>query len=149
MKLALLIRVLKKIFVFAKKVISLNKKIPSLSKKRRKKGILKTKCNKGADHWAYTTEKGETLQDIAAAFGCPNGNTANIMHCNGIQDPNITFSGQVIQVPFYYYTVKSGDTVYSIALAHQITQWDLWAINNDLVGPDYKVQMGQKLKMGI
>jgi LysM repeat protein len=129
-------------------IFELKKKIFSLHLRKKKTSPLKVGCNAASDHSTHIVQYGETLKEIARSFGSPN--ERNIMACNDIQDPNAIFAGQVLQIPFHYYTVKKADTVYSIALTHQISQWDIWASRNGLFKKDnYKIEEGKKLKIWI
>lgn len=65
----------------------------------------------------YTVKAGDTLSKIARNF---NTTVANILKFNKIQNPNLIFPGQVIVIPLsppeaIIYTVKRGDTLFSIA----------------------------------
>jgi LysM repeat protein len=79
---------------------------------------LKTPGGSGCAQF-YTIQRGDTLGKIARAFGTTVGYLASL---NGITDPNRIVAGATIcvkeQLPQptgFFYRVKQGDTLYSIA----------------------------------
>lgn len=77
---------------------------------------------------------GETLSDIAYRYGVSVG---TLMRMNGIRNPDSLQIGQSLQVPGPTVTagsgrhsVKSGETLSSIASRYQVRSRDLMAVNN-------------------
>ncbi len=65
----------------------------------------------------YTIEPGDTLFEIASKF---NTTVSNILKFNYIPNPALIYPGRVLTIPesppeAIIYTVRPGDTVYSIA----------------------------------
>lgn len=94
----------------------------------------------------YTVVWADTLLDIAMRYGVDMGELARI---NGIENNSI-YIGQVLKIPAkaipagaQQYTVQSGDSLYSIALAAGVTLEDLMAANNLTNG--YYLAVGQVL----
>jgi peptidoglycan/xylan/chitin deacetylase (PgdA/CDA1 family)/LysM repeat protein len=86
----------------------------------------------------YTVKSGDTLYRIAVNHGVT---VAAMMAANGITDPNLIRPGQVLVIPTSappntpppaspsHYTVKSGDTLYRIAVNHGVTVAAIMAAN--------------------
>ena len=71
----------------------------------------------------YTVVSGDTLSRIANNYNTTYQNLAEI---NGINNPNLIYVGQVLKIPVddktsYNYCVKSGDTLYKIALDYNLS----------------------------
>ena len=86
----------------------------------------------------YTVKSGDTLYRIAVNHGVT---VAAIMAADGIANPNLISPGQVLVIPTsaspatpptaspVRYTVKSGDTLYRIAVNHGVTVAAIMAAN--------------------
>jgi LysM repeat protein len=86
----------------------------------------------------YTVKSGDTLYRIAINHRVT---IAALMAANGITNPNLIRPGQTLVIPTsappptpppappLRYTVKSGDTLYRIAINHQVTIAALMAAN--------------------
>ncbi|WP_416197123.1 MAG: LysM repeat-containing protein [Sporanaerobacter sp.] len=95
----------------------------------------------------YTIKAGDTLYSIAQMF---NVSVQELMAANPGVDPNNLQIGQVICVPSrpvppcpggFYYTIKAGDTFYSIAQMFNVSVQELMAANPG-VDPN-NLQIGQ------
>lgn len=82
----------------------------------------------------YTVKRGDTLGKIARTFGTTVSYLATL---NGIANPNQIAAGTTIcvqaqgsQPSGFFYTVKRGDTLYSIARKFGITPACLAQVNN-------------------
>ena len=100
---------------------------------------------------AHTVRRGETLRDIAAAHGTT---VAALTRANGISNPNLILAGQVLRVPeaaatararSSSYTVRSGDTLGTIAARHGTTVAALVKTNR-LSNPNL-IRIGQELQV--
>lgn len=107
---------------------------------------------------SYTVKSGDTLSAIAAKYGTTYQALAST---NSISNPNDIYVGQVIKVSATAtaassqavssinsngsYTVKSGDTLYGIALANGLN-WQTLAKQNGISDPNV-IFVGQKLSM--
>ena len=66
----------------------------------------------------YTVRKGDTLYSISKLFGT---DVKSLAEFNGIPDPDVIAEGTLLRIPdpeadsFFYYTIRPGDTLYSIA----------------------------------
>ena len=106
----------------------------------------------------YTVKSGDTLSSIAAKYGTTY---QLIAKHNGISDPNVIYVGQKIRIPTTSnekvetkptkqtttktYTVKSGDTLSSIAAKYGTTYQEL-AKDNGISDPNV-IYVGQKIKI--
>lgn len=96
----------------------------------------------------YIVKSGDTLYGIAARH---NVDLQELIRVNGIQSPYIIYPGQKLIIPgastppsgTQTYTVKAGDTLYSIAQKFNVSLEELIGINN-LSDPD-NISPGQKL----
>ena len=93
----------------------------------------------------YTVKKGDSLYQIAKQY---NTTVSNLMTINNLKSSDLSI-GQKLKVPVSstttsqnIYTVKSGDTLYSIARANNTTVSDLIAKNNLSTST---LSVGQKL----
>lgn len=93
----------------------------------------------------YTVKKGDSLYQIAKQY---NTTVSNLMTINNLKSSDLSI-GQKLKVPVLstttsqnIYTVKSGDTLYSIARANNTTVSDLIAKNNLSTST---LSVGQKL----
>lgn len=88
----------------------------------------------------YTVKKGNTLSQIAFAYGV---SVNHIVELNHIQNPNLIYPGQKLRIteseirtlnPLNFnnktYVVKRGDTLWSIALRYGVTVNYLISVNN-------------------
>lgn len=107
---------------------------------------------------SYTVKAGDTLSAIAAKYGTTYQALAST---NSISNPNDIYVGQVIKVSATAtaassqaasstnsngsYTVKSGDTLYGIALANGLN-WQTLAKHNGISDPNV-IFVGQKLSL--
>lgn len=107
---------------------------------------------------SYTFKAGDTLSAIAAKYGTTYQALAST---NSISNPNDIYVGQVIKVSATAtaassqaasstnsngsYTVKSGDTLYGIALANGLN-WQTLAKQNGISDPNV-IFVGQKLSL--
>lgn len=107
---------------------------------------------------SYTVKAGDTLSAIAAKYGTTYQALAST---NSISNPNDIYVGQVIKVSATAtaassqaasstnsngsYTVKSGDTLYGIALANDLN-WQTLAKQNGISDPNV-IFVGQKLSL--
>lgn len=99
----------------------------------------------------YTVVKGDTLSQIASRYRTTYQKLAEY---NNIENPNLIYPGQVIKIPDtnskvvsqVTYTVKSGDTLSSIAERYKLSWKKLYEKNKDVIGDDPdKIYPGQKL----
>ena len=93
----------------------------------------------------YTVKKGDSLYQIAKQY---NTTVSNLMTIKNLKSSDLSI-GQKLKVPVSstttsqnIYTVKSGDTLYSIARANNTTVSDLIAKNNLSTST---LSVGQKL----
>lgn len=107
---------------------------------------------------SYTVKAGDTLSAIAAKYGTTYQTLAS---ANSISNPNDIYVGQVIKVSATAtaassqaasstsssgsYTVKSGDTLYGIALTNGLN-WQTLAKQNGISDPNV-IFVGQKLSL--
>jgi putative chitinase len=99
----------------------------------------------------YTVLRGDTLSAIAVRFAV---SLAELQQVNNISDPDAIYPGQQLRIPGAAaaptgqpktYTVRAGDTLYSIATRFGVTVWALQVANN-LANPD-QIYVGQELKI--
>ncbi|MCP9314008.1 LysM peptidoglycan-binding domain-containing protein [Liquorilactobacillus nagelii] len=108
---------------------------------------------------SYTIKSGDTLYQIAIANGLSVSQLASL---NNISDPNEVYVGQVLKLSgsssssktttsssskstnSSSYTIKSGDTLYEIALEHGMSYSQLAALNN--ISNANEIYVGQTLK---
>ncbi len=93
----------------------------------------------------YIVAPGDTLYGIARKY---NSTVHNIMLFNSIPDPNLIYPGQVIIIPLsppeaIIYTVRRGDTLYSIARRYGTSVNNLITFN--YLSPPYIIYPGQQL----
>ena len=93
---------------------------------------------------------GDTLSAIAAHYGV----TADaIVAANGIQNPNLIYTGQRLSIPIggtvstkHTYTVQSGDTLSGIAAKFGTTYQEIAAANG--IADPNRIYPGQQLVIG-
>ena len=96
----------------------------------------------------YTVKSGDTLSSVAAKF---NTSYQALASLNNISNPNLIFAGQTLRVNgsantgSVYYTVKSGDTLSSIASRYGVS-YQVLASLNGLANPNL-IFAGQTLKI--
>lgn len=99
----------------------------------------------------YQVEYGDTIQGIATKTGTTADNIRNI---NGINSEADLVVGSLIIVPkeqnqlFQNYTVKRGDSVYSIAKAYNVDPSTLLLLNglnkDDIIYPNQEITVPRK-----
>lgn len=104
----------------------------------------------------YTVQSGDTLWRIALKYGTT---VQEIAHINGIENPNLIYPGQVLQIlenstvegkeergtGSIVYTVKRGDTISKIAIAYGVTIQHIVEMN-DIQNPNL-IYPGEKLRI--
>lgn len=109
----------------------------------------------------YTVKAGDTLSAIASRYSTSSSTLASL---NSLSNPNLIYVGQVLKVSSNAstssstsssanstvttaasYTVKSGDTLYGIALANGLN-WQTLAKQNGISDPNV-IFVGQKLSL--
>lgn len=112
----------------------------------------KTAPGSGGSVTEYTVKPGDTLSEIAGDFGTTSAALAKL---NNLKDPNKIFAGQVLKLQGSApakapaagsYTVKAGDSLSKIAVAHKTTVSEL-AKMNGIKNVDL-IRVGQVLKVG-
>ena len=97
----------------------------------------------------YTVKRGDTLYGISNQFGV---SVADLISLNNVNPSNLQI-GTVLKIPIasgvnpdntFIYTVKKGDSLYSIARIYNTTVDDLIKINNL---KSTNLSIGQKLKI--
>ena len=103
---------------------------------------------KNNDIIIYTVKSGDTLSNIAKKY---NTSTQILAEYNNISNPNKIYVGQIIKIPTInntsseYYTVKSGDTLSSIAKKYNTTVTKLVNLNN--IKNKNLIYVGQTIKV--
>ncbi|MFT8728649.1 MAG: LysM peptidoglycan-binding domain-containing protein [Oenococcus oeni] len=96
----------------------------------------------------YTVQSGDTLSGIAAKYGTTYQNLASL---NGIGSPYIIIPGEKLKVAAtatsaaIYYTVKSGDTLSSIASKYGTTYLKLASLNS--IKSPYVIYAGKTIRV--
>ena len=104
----------------------------------------------------YTVQSGDNLWKIALKYGTT---VQEIAHINGIENPNLIYPGQVLQIlenstvegkeergtGSIVYTVKRGDTISKIAVAYGVTAKHIVEMN-DIQNPNL-IYPGEKLRI--
>ncbi len=105
-----------------------------------------------ADFYYYTVKSGDTLYRISLNVGVSVKVLASL---NKIADPNRIYVGQRLMIPrkesktsttpapYYYYTVKSGDTLYRISLNVGVSVKVLASLNK--IADPNRIYVGQRL----
>ncbi|MFC4736068.1 LysM peptidoglycan-binding domain-containing protein [Bacillus daqingensis] len=103
----------------------------------------------GTSGTTYTVKSGDTLYAIARKY---NTTVAALTSLNKLSDPNALKIGQVLQIKAAAsipqastYTVKSGDTLYAIAVKNNTTVQKLTSLNG-ISNPNL-IRVGQVLKL--
>lgn len=91
----------------------------------------------------YVVKQGDTLFQIAKRFGV---DLKRLMSDNGLGEENTLVVGQslIIRYPDMVYTVKSGDSINSIAMAFHISPIEILR-NNSLLTYPYDLHVGDEL----
>ncbi len=106
----------------------------------------------------YIVKKGDTLYSIARKFKVP---VKDLMNLNGMDNTAKLYIGQKIQIPasssiveeshskgktrnIATYTVKTGDSLFKIARAHNMTLFEIRELNDSVSD---KIYVGQHLKV--
>jgi LysM repeat protein len=100
---------------------------------------------------SYTVKNGDTLFNISQEY---NISWSAIAEINGLAEPYVLHGGQTLKipqattskVPGKVYTIKTGDTLASIAKAYNITVADIIAVNPNLQKSDL-ITVGQIIKL--
>ena len=96
----------------------------------------------------YTVQPGDTLYSLAEYFGTTVGEIAN---ANELEDPETIAINQVLRIPVKaqsspsVYTVKTGDTLYSIAKKFNTSVSEL--INLNKITTPNVIYPGQQIKL--
>jgi spore germination protein len=96
----------------------------------------------------YIMQPGETIYHLSNRF---NVSVETIMTFNELSDPSHTYPGQLLFIPTPYrqpvegkeYIVQQGDTLYDIAVKHNVSMRDLIRVN--YITLPYIVYAGQSL----
>ncbi|MCL7454821.1 MAG: LysM peptidoglycan-binding domain-containing protein [Anaerolineae bacterium] len=98
----------------------------------------------------YVVRRGDTLYSIARHFGV---SLSTLVSVNGIANPSLIFVGQRLVIPGcgpvppapagVWYTVRAGDTLYSIAARFGVSVWSIVAANH-IANPNI-IFVGQRL----
>lgn len=90
----------------------------------------------------HVVQPGQTVSGIAKEY---NTTTAAIVGANELPNPNQLVPGQALVIPILgsYYTVKSGDTLYTIGQKYGIDYKVLARFNG--ISPSQQLQIGQRL----
>ncbi len=94
----------------------------------------------------YTVRAGDTLAAIAARY---RTTVASIVTLNGIKNPDLIYAGQVFRIQpgasSRQVVVKTGDTLWGIAVKNRTTVTALAALNH--IAPPYYIFTGQIIKL--
>ena len=94
----------------------------------------------------YIVEQGDTIEAIGRKYNIP---VIEIIKANNLQPPYLLTVGQSLTIPtnlyniFNYYTVKPGDTLYSIAEKESTTADLIAGVNG--INPNEYIYEGQTL----
>ena len=94
----------------------------------------------------YIVEQGDTIESIGRKYNIP---VIEIIRANNLREPYLLTIGQSLTIPtnlyniFNYYTVKQGDTLYSIAQQENTTVDLISSING--LNPNEYIYEGQTL----
>ncbi|MFN2292150.1 MAG: LysM peptidoglycan-binding domain-containing protein [Anaerolineae bacterium] len=101
----------------------------------------------------YVVRRGDTLYSIARRFGV---SLATLIQLNHIANPSLIYVGQRLTIPGcgsvpppppapigFWYTVRAGDTLYSIACRFGVSVWSIVAANH-IANPNI-IYVGQRL----
>ncbi len=132
--------------------------LPKMIKELKRQGYGFVKVSKllsiPTEYYYYTVKSGDTLYRISLNLGVP---MTEIIKLNNIVNPNLIYVGQRLKIPskstapvtapveYYYYTVKSGDTLYRISLNVGIPMTEIVKLNN--IADPNKIYAGQQIKI--
>jgi LysM repeat protein len=94
----------------------------------------------------YVVQPGDTFFKISVRY---NVSYASLLAANpGIWNPNLIYSGQVINIPAapVYYTVRRGDTLRIIANAYGTSVYGLQLLNPSIWDPN-RIYAGQVIRV--
>lgn len=123
--------------------------------------------NSTPSYVTYTVQRGDTLSAIAKRYGC---SVSDVMAANRnlIKKPNLIYAGWQINIPqngttgasgktsdailpdgkkTTVYTVKQGDSLWSIARKHGCTMAEIVALNSELIRSPKLIYAGWKINI--
>ncbi|PKO21157.1 MAG: hypothetical protein CVU38_16215 [Chloroflexi bacterium HGW-Chloroflexi-1] len=104
-----------------------------------------------SNFFTYQVALGDTLGEVAEKFGVTS---EQILNLNSLADPDVLMVGQELKIPGQAppelggpstYTVRTGDTLYSIALRFGVTLVELQDLNN--IADENQIYVSQELKI--
>lgn len=95
----------------------------------------------------YTVRRGDTLWGLSRRYGTT---VAELVRLNRIANPNLIYAGQVLRIPgerpdYFTYTIRPGDTLWTLALRFHTTVAELVALNG-IANPNL-IYVGATLKI--
>lgn len=99
----------------------------------------------------YTFQAGDTLYSLSRRFGV---SVNEIQSASGITDPKDIMVGTKIIIPnsnnsgsFFYYTIRSGDTLYSLSRTNNISINEIYSMNN--LSESSILKIGMQIKIPV